>query len=66
MAAVVLEDSVGPGVITINRNVEDVSLSPMPTPGVMDVDAPPLCLPLEPFNCHEAATVIGVEGSLVS
>ena len=61
----VLEDNVGPGVITINGNVEDVSLAPMPAPCVMDVNVPLLCFPLEPFSCDETATVVGIEGSLV-
>ena len=61
----VLEDSVGPGVITINGNIEDVSLAPMPAPCVMDVNVPLLCFPLEPFGCDETATVVGIEGSLV-
>ena len=65
MATVVLKDRAGLGMITINRMVADVSLSPMATQRVMDVNAPLLCLPLEPFDCHEAATTVGVEGSLV-
>ena len=65
MAAVVLKDRVGLRVITIDEGVEDVSLTPMAAPCVMDVDAPLLRLPLKPFDCHEAAMVIGVKGSLV-
>ena len=61
----VLEDRVGLGVITINGNVEDVSLTSMATQCVMNVNAPLLCLPLEPFGCDEAALVAGIEGSLV-
>ena len=49
----VLEDSVGLEMITINGNVEDVSLTPMATPCVMDVNAPLLCLPLEPFGADK-------------
>ena len=41
MAAVVLEDSVSLGVITVNGNVEDVSLAPMTAPCVMNVNALP-------------------------
>ena len=65
MAAVVLEDSVSLRVIAVNGNVEDVSLSPMTAPRVMDVNAPLLCLPLEPFDCNEATSLIRIEGSLV-
>ena len=61
----VLEDSVGCGVITVNGNVEDVSLTPMATQRVMNVNAPLLCLPLEPFCSDETATVAGIEGSLI-
>ena len=61
----VLEDSVGLGMITVNGNVEDVSLTSMATPRVMEVNAPLLCLPLEPFGCNKTATVVWIEGSLV-
>ena len=61
----VLEDSVGLGMITINGNVEDVSLNPMATQRVMNVNAPLLCLPLEPFCSDETATAAGIEGSLI-
>ena len=61
----VLKDSVGFGMITVNGNVEDVSLAPMPAPCAMDVNVPLLCFPLEPFGCDETATVVGIEGSLV-
>ena len=66
ITSIVLEDSVGRGVITVNGNVEDVSLAPMIAPCVMDVNAPLLGLPLEPFGCDETATVVGIEGSLIS
>ena len=64
-ATMVLEDRVGLGVITINGNVEDVSLASMSTQRVMNVNATLLCFPLKPFGCDEAATVGGIEGSLV-
>ena len=63
--AMVLEDSVGCGVITVNGNVENVWLAPMPAPCVMDVNVSLLCFPLEPFGCDETATVVGIESSLV-
>ena len=66
VTSIVLEDSVGRGVITVNGNVEDVSLAPMTAPCVMDVNAPLLGLLLEPFGCDETATVVGIEGSLIS
>ena len=65
LTTMVLEDSVGCGVITVNGNVEDVSLASMATPSVMDVNAPLLCLPLEPFCSNETATVVRIKGSLV-
>ena len=61
----ILEDSVGCGVITVNRNVEDVSLAPMTTSSMMDVNVPLLCFPLKPFGCDKAATVVRIEGLLV-
>ena len=61
----VLKDRVGLGMITINGNIEDVLLAPMPAPCVMDVNVPLLCFPLKPFGCDETATVVGIEGSLV-
>ena len=61
----VLEDSVGLGMITVNGNVEDVSLASMATPCMMDVNSSLLCLPLEPFGANETATVVRIEGSLV-
>ena len=51
-----LEDSFRLRVITVHPRAKNMALAPMPAPGVMDVDAPPLCLPLEPFDCHETAT----------
>ena len=69
VTAIVLEDSVGCGVITVNWNVEDVSLTSMATsmatPDVMDANVPLLCLPLEPFCSNETATVVRIKGSLV-
>ena len=64
-ATMVLEDRVGLGVITINGNVEDVSLTPMATSSMVNVNAPLLCFPLEPFVADETTTVVGIEGSLV-
>ena len=62
----VLEDSVGRGVITVNGNVEDVSLTPMATQCVVNENAPLLCFPLEPFGADETASVVRIEGSLVT
>ena len=42
-----------------------VTSPPRPAPRMVDVDAPPLRLPLEPFDCNEAATLLRVEGALV-
>ena len=61
----VLENSVGRGVITINGNVENVSLTSMVTQRVVNVNAPLLGLPLELFGANETATVVRIEGSLV-
>ena len=61
----VLKDSVGFGMITVNGNVEDVSLASMATQCVMDVNAPLLCLPLEPFCSNVTVTVVRIKGSLV-
>ena len=64
-AAVVLEDGLRLGVITIHPGAQNVPLAPMATASVMDVNAPLLRLPLEPFCSDEAATGLGVEGFLV-
>ena len=65
MTTIVLEYSFGLGVITIHGNIEDVSLAPMTTPCVMDVNPPLLCLPLDPFCSNKTATVVWIKGSLV-
>ena len=64
-AAVVLEDGLRLGVITIHPRAQNVPLAPMATASVMDVDASLFCLPLEPFCGDETATGLGVEGFLV-
>ena len=64
-ATVVLEDSFRLGVITIHPGAQNRSLASMTTTSVMDVDAPLLCLPLEPFCGDETATRLGIEGFLV-
>ena len=64
-AAVVLEDGLRLGVITVHPGAQNVPLAPMATASVVDVDAPLLRLPLEPFCSDEAATGLGVEGFLV-
>ena len=64
-AAVVLEDGLRLGVITINPSAQNLPLTPMATTSVVDVDAPLPHLPLEPFDCDETATGLGVEGFLV-
>ena len=64
-AAVVLENGLRLGVITVHPGAQNVPLAPMATASVMDVDAPLFCLPLEPFCSDEAATGLGVEGFLV-
>ena len=65
-ATVELEDGFRLGVITIHPGALNMALAPMPAPCEMDVDAPLLCLPLEPFDCNETATRLRVEGFLVS
>ena len=65
-AAVVLENGLRLGVITVHPSAKDLPLAPMATTSVMDVNAPLLCLPLEPFYSDETATGLGVEGFLVS
>ena len=65
-AAVELKDGFRLGVITIHRRAQNVSLASMTTPCVMNVDAPPLCLPLDPGHSLEAESDIGVKGFLVS
>ena len=64
-ATVVLEDSFRLGVITIHPGAKNSPLTPMATTSVMDVDAPLLCLPLEPFCADETATRLGIESFLV-
>ena len=64
-ATVVLEDSFRLGVITIHPDAQNSPLAPMTTTSMMDVDAPLLCLPLEPFCADEAATNLGIEDFLV-
>ena len=64
-AAVKLENRFRLRVIAVHSSAENLPLAPMPAPRVVDVDAPLLRLPLEPFDCKEAATLLGVEGALV-
>ena len=64
-ASVVLEDGLRLGVITVHPSAQNLPLAPMATTSVMDVDAPLLRLPLEPFCSDEAATGLGVLGFLV-
>ena len=64
-ATMVLEDSFRLRVITIHQDAQNMPLAPMATTSVMDVDAPLLCLPLEPFCGDEAATNLGIEDFLV-
>ena len=64
-ATVVLEDSFRLGVITIHPCAQNIPLARMTTTSVMDVDAPLLCLPLEPFCADEAATSLGIEVFLI-
>ena len=65
-ATVKLKDGLRLGVIPIHLSVQNSTLAPMTAPGMMDVNAPLLRLPLEPFGCNEAATSLRVEGFLVS
>ena len=37
----------------------------MPAPRVMNVNAPPFCLPLKPLDCNETTTLLRVKGALV-
>ena len=64
-AAVVLEDGLRLGVITVHPSAQNVPLAPMATADVVDVDVPLPHLPLEPFCGDEAATSLGVEGFLI-
>ena len=64
-AAVELENRFRLWVITIHSGAKNLPLAPMTAPRVVDVDAPPLRLPLEPLYCNEAATLLRVEGALV-
>ena len=64
-ATVELEDGFRLRVITIHPSTQNMSLTAMPAPRVMDVDASLLCLPLEPFDCNETATRLRVEGTLI-
>ena len=64
-AAVVLEDGLRLGMITVHPSAQNLPLAPMATTSVMDVNAPLFCLPLEPFYGGETATGLGVEGFLV-
>ena len=65
VATVVLEDSFRLGVITIHPGAQNSPLASMTTTSVMDVDAPLLCLRLEPFYGDETATRLGIKGFLV-
>ena len=64
-ATVVLEDGLRLGVITVHPGAKNAALTPMTTTRVVNVNAPLLCLPLEPFGCDETATGLGIEGFLV-
>ena len=65
-ATVELEDGFCLGVITIHPSAQKVPLTPMATTSVVNVNAPLLGFPLEPFCSDEAATVLGIKGFLVS
>ena len=65
-ATVKLKNGLRLGVIPIHLSVQNSTLAPMAAPGMMNVNAPLLRLPLEPFGCNEAATNLRIEGFLVS
>ena len=64
-ATVVAEDGLRLRVITVYPGAKNASLTPMTTTSVVNVNAPLLCLPLEPFGCDETATSLGIESFLV-
>ena len=61
-ATVELEDGFRLGVITIYPGAQNMSLTLMATASVVNVNAPLLGFPLEPFCSDEAATILGVKG----
>ena len=63
-ATVELEDGFRLGVITIYRSTKNVSLTPMATKSVVNVNASLLGFPLKPFGCDETAMTLGVKGFL--
>ena len=65
-ATMELKDGFRLGVITIHPGAQNVSLAPMTTTSVVNVNAPLLGFPLEPFCSDVAATVLGIKGFLVS
>ena len=65
-AAVELKDGFRLGVIAVHWRAQNVSLASMTTPCMMNVDAPLLCLPLDPDHSLEAESDIWVKGFLVS
>ena len=62
MATVVLKYGLAFWVITIELAAQNVSLTPVATSVVVYVDAPLLCLVLQPANCLEPETAFGVKG----
>ena len=52
-------------VIAIHSSAKNLPLPSMTATCMVDVDAPLLRLPLEPFDCNETASLLRVEGTLV-
>ena len=62
MAAVVLKDGLAFCMITIDFAAKNGPLTPVATSLVVDVNAPLLCLVLQPANCLDTETAFGVKG----
>ena len=61
MAPVVLEKGLALWVITINFVAQNYALTSVTTSLMVDVDAPLLCLVLQPTNSLETETAVGVK-----
>ena len=62
MATVVQKDGFAFWMITIDLAAQNGSLTPVAISLVANVNAPLLCLVLQPANCLEAETALGVKG----
>ena len=61
MAAVVLKNGFAFWIITINLAPQNGSLTPVATSLVVNVDALLLCLVLQPANCLDTETAVGIK-----